>query len=81
MIPYRIVDSNIVGYNGAVGPFEATVNMGPVQPPQYKGRCPQYARDKLVELQQSLMTLNDKVSSGDQKITALLLNTSTHHFS
>ena len=26
--------------------------MGPVQPPQRKGRCPQYARDKLVELQQ-----------------------------
>ena len=47
-----VFDSNIVGYNGAVGPFEATVNMGPVQPPQRKGRCPQYARDKLVELQQ-----------------------------
>ena len=26
--------------------------MGPVQPPQRKGRCPQYARDKLVELHQ-----------------------------
>ena len=26
--------------------------MGPVQPPQRKGRVPQYARDKLVELQQ-----------------------------
>ena len=25
--------------------------MRPVQPPQRKGRCPQYARDKLVELQ------------------------------
>ena len=40
-----------MGYNGHVGPFAATVNMGPVQPPQRKGRCPQYARDKLVELQ------------------------------
>ena len=40
------------GYNGAVGPYQARVNMGPVQPPQRKGRVPQYARDKLVELQQ-----------------------------
>ena len=40
-----------MGYNGHVGPFTATVNMGPVQPPQRKGRCPQYARDKLIELQ------------------------------
>ena len=40
------------GYNGAVGQFQAVVNMGPVLPPQRKGRVPQYARDKLVELQQ-----------------------------
>ena len=40
------------GYNGAVGPFQATVNMGPVQPPQRKGRIPQYSRDKLVTLQE-----------------------------
>ena len=26
--------------------------MGPVEPPQRKGRLPQYARDKLVELQE-----------------------------
>ena len=26
--------------------------MGPVEPPQWKGRLPQYARDKLVELQE-----------------------------
>ena len=42
----------IKGYNGAVGPFKAEVNMGPVQPPQRKGRLPQYSRNKLVELQQ-----------------------------
>ena len=35
-----IFDSNIVGYNGAVGPIEATVNMELVQPFQHKGRCP-----------------------------------------
>ena len=26
--------------------------MGPVEPPQWNGRLPQYARDKLVELQE-----------------------------
>ena len=46
-----VFDPVIMGYNGAVGPFEAHVNMGPVQPPQRKGRVPQYARDRLVELQ------------------------------
>ena len=39
------------GYNGSAGPFEAVVNMGLVQPPQRKGRLPQYAHDKLCELQ------------------------------
>ena len=48
----NVFDSNIQGYNGSMGPFEAKINMGPVQPPQRKGRVPQYARDKLVELQQ-----------------------------
>ena len=48
----NVFNPNFKGYNGAVGPFQATVNMGPVQPPQRKGRVPQYSRDKLVELQQ-----------------------------
>ncbi|KAL0153092.1 hypothetical protein M9458_051586, partial [Cirrhinus mrigala] len=39
------------GYNGAAGPFQARVNMGPVQPPQRKGRVPQYSRGQLQELQ------------------------------
>ena len=34
--------SRIKGYNGAAGSFEAQVNMGPVEPPQRKGRLPQY---------------------------------------
>ena len=42
----------IVGYNGMARPVQASVNMGPVQPPQRKGRVPQYSRDKLVELEQ-----------------------------
>ena len=38
-------------YNHKFGRFEAVVNMGPVKPPQRKGRVPQYSRDKLVQLQ------------------------------
>ena len=34
-----------------MGPLEGVVNMGPVRPPQRKGRMPQYARDKLEQLQ------------------------------
>lgn len=47
----NVFNPDIVGYNGAAGSFEAVVNMGPVQPPQRKGRVPQYDRRKLVELQ------------------------------
>ena len=49
---HSVFDPNFPGYNGATGPFTAKVNMGPVEPPQLKGRLPQYARNKLVELQQ-----------------------------
>ena len=48
----HIFDPNIKGYNCAEGPFEAKVNMGPVEPPQRKGRLLQYARHQLMELQQ-----------------------------
>ena len=48
------------GYNGAVGPFQAKVNMGPVQPPQRKGRVPQYNRDKLVQLQDKIDELESQ---------------------
>ena len=47
----HVFDPKIKGYNGSVGPFEARVNMGPVEPPQRKGRLPQYARNQLLELQ------------------------------
>ena len=33
--------------------------MGPVEPPQRKGRLPQYARNKLVELQENLDQLEE----------------------
>jgi hypothetical protein len=39
------------GYNGASGPFKAVVNMGPVPPPQRKGRVPQYSKSNLQTLQ------------------------------
>lgn len=48
----EVFSSDISGYNGHYGQYSAVVNMGPVQPPQRKGRVPQYARNKLVELQQ-----------------------------
>ena len=47
----QVFSPDLQGYNGAVGPFEAVVNMGPIAPPQRKGRIPQYSCDKLVELQ------------------------------
>lgn len=47
-----VFDPNFKGYNGAAGSFHAKVNMGPVEPPQRKGRLPQYDRGKLVELQE-----------------------------
>ena len=47
----RVFNPVITGYNGAAGPIKATVNMGPVQPPQRKGRVPQYSRNNLVQLQ------------------------------
>ena len=47
-----VFDPQFPGYNGSAGPYQAKVNMGPVELPQRKGRLPQYARDKLVELQE-----------------------------
>ena len=54
-----VFDPRISGYNGAAGPIEATVNMGPVQPPQRKGRIPQYSRNQLVELQSKFDELEE----------------------
>ena len=47
----RVFDPKITGYNGTAGPIQATVNIGPVQPPQRKGHIPQYSCNQLVELQ------------------------------
>ena len=48
----KVFATDIPWYNGAAGPFQAVVNMGPVQPPQRNGGCvPQYFTNKLRELQ------------------------------
>lgn len=47
-----VFNSDIGCYNGASGHFEAIVNMGSCEPPQHKGRIPQYSRNRLVELQE-----------------------------
>ena len=46
-----VFDSHLPGYNGAFGPNEAVVNMGPTLPPQRKGRLPLYKKDDLDTLQ------------------------------
>ena len=46
-----IFSPSLEDYNGSAGPFEARVNMGPVQPPHRKGRIPHYSRGKLDVLQ------------------------------
>lgn len=54
-----VFNPNFIGYNGAVGPLEAKVNMGPVQPPQRKGRVPQYSKNQLDTLQQKFDELEN----------------------
>lgn len=39
------------GHNGPAGAIQATVNIGPVHPPQREGRVLQYSRNQLIELQ------------------------------
>lgn len=52
LVEYKSVfDSKFPGYNGACGPIKAIVNIGPVQPPQRKGRIPLYNNSNLDLLQ------------------------------
>ena len=74
-----VFEPNYTGYNGHVGPFEAVVNMGPVQPPQRKGRLPQYARNQVVELQSKfdeLETMGVVVRPEDVPVNVEYLNPS-----
>ena len=76
-----VFDPEITGHNGAAGPIQATVNIGPVQPPQCKSRVPQYSRNQLVELQAKFDELKQaKVSHcpEDLGITVEYLNHSRH---
>ena len=47
-----VFKSNFEGYNGHAGPIAVKVNMGSVEPPQRKGKLPQYSRNMLEELQE-----------------------------
>ena len=47
----RVFKPDLPGYNGTVGPIQAHVNMGPVEPPQRKGHLPLYSRNQLTDLQ------------------------------
>ena len=60
-------------------PFQAVVNVGPVRPPQRKGRVSQYSRDKLDEFQQKFSDLERKgvfVKPDDVGVTVEYLNPS-----
>lgn len=54
-----VFDPKIQCYNGSLGPITGEVNMGPVLPPQRKGRVPKYSRDKLMELQHKFDELEE----------------------
>ena len=60
-----VFDTKIQGYNalynGSMGLFEATIKMGAIQPPpQRKGRVPQCARNKLLELHRKFDELENQ---------------------
>ena len=58
-----VFDTKIQGYNGSIGPFEATTYMGaihPPPPPKRKGRVPQCARNKLLELHRKFGELENQ---------------------
>jgi hypothetical protein len=55
----NVFNPSIAKYNGASGNIEGQVNMGPVQPPQRKGRLPVYNRSKLDDLQRKFDELEE----------------------
>ena len=68
----HVFNPDIKGYNGAAGSFEAVINMGPVLPPQRRGRLPQYNHNQLVELQDKFDELEQKEFSFDQRVWGFL---------
>ena len=66
-------------YNRAAGPVQAVVNMGPTLSPHWKGFLPQYARNRLVELQEKFNSLEKAgvfVKPEEQKVIFEYLNLS-----
>ena len=55
----HVFNTKFKGYNGRDGAVKATVNMGPVLPPQRKGRMPLYNKDKLQLLQNKFDELEE----------------------
>ncbi len=55
----HVFSPKIKGYNGRDGAVKAVVNMGPVLPPQRKGRMPMYNKDKLNLLQSKFDELEE----------------------
>ena len=55
----EVFNPRIAKYNGASGDIQAVVNMGPVLPPQRKGRLPQYNTNKMHDLQSKFDELEE----------------------
>ena len=56
----HVFSPKLKGYNGRDGSVKAVVNMGPVMPPQRKGRMPLYNKDKLNLLQSKFDELEEQ---------------------
>ena len=46
-----VFDSDRIGYNDKAEKIEAVVSISPIQPPNCKDHVPEYAKDKLLEVQ------------------------------
>jgi hypothetical protein len=57
---HTMFNPDFEGYNGASGTLKAVVNMGPVKPPQWKGRLPQYNKHLLSTTQDKLDMLESR---------------------
>ena len=78
-----VFDPTITGYNGATGPFEAVVNMGPVQFNRLNAKAGSHSTPIIswLSYNKNSMTLKPKASSTGQKISVLPSNTLIHLFS
>ena len=75
----HLFNPKFTGYNGSSGNVSGVVNMGPILPPQRKGRLPQYNKNKLQELQSRFDELEELgvfVKPEDVSITGEYLNPS-----